>query len=124
MQKSWPSKRDCGALTWIPGAGSQIGERKRQGEDEQEPRPLNKCFKPSTLDDEEGPKPPGHLFDQRATDVSQTSLSLETPKVSLVDLTANGMCCLRATHHFINCPCRTLYLPPLQFRFSFSFVTI
>ena len=64
MQKSWPSKRDCGALTWIPGGGSQKGERKRQGEDEKEPRPLNKRFKPSTLDDEEDPKPPGHLFDE------------------------------------------------------------
>lgn len=90
MQKSWPSKRDCEALTWIPGGGSQKGERKRQGEDEQEPRPLNKRFKPSTLDDEEDPKPLGHLFDPRATDVSQTSLSLETPKVSLVDLTTDG----------------------------------
>ena len=32
--------------------------------------------------------PPGHLFNPKAADVSQTSLLLETPKVSLVDLTA------------------------------------
>jgi hypothetical protein len=90
MRKSWPSKRDCEALAWIPGSRSRTGERKRQGEDEQEPRPLNKRFKPSTLDDEDDPKPLGHLFDPRATDVSQTSLSLETPNDSVVDLTADG----------------------------------
>ena len=90
MQKSWPSKRDCEALTWIPGAGSQKGKRKREGGDEQELRPSNKRFKPITLDDEEEPKPPGHLFDPKATDASQTSLSLETPTVSLMDLTSDN----------------------------------
>ena len=89
MQKSWPSKRDCKALTWVPGAGSQKGERKRQGEDEQELRPWNKRFKPNIPDDEEDPKPLGYLFDPRATGVSQTSLSIRTPKVPLVDLTAD-----------------------------------
>ena len=83
MQKSRPSKRDCEALTGVPGPGSQNGERKRQGEDEQEPRPSNKRFKPSILDNEEDPHPAGQLFDPKATDVSQTSPSLETPKVSL-----------------------------------------
>ena len=128
MQKSWPSKRDCGALTWIPGGGSQKGERKRQGEDEQEPRPLNKRFKPSTLDDEADPKPPGHLFDPRATDVSQTSLSLETPKVSLVDLTANGDVLSKSHSSLHQLPLQNIMFASasisLQFRFNFSFITI
>lgn len=89
MQKSWPSKRDCEALTWAPGAGSQKGKRKRQGGDEQELRSSNKCSKPITLVDEKDPKPPGHLFDPKVTDVSQTSLPLETPKASLMDWTAD-----------------------------------
>ncbi|KAI4264496.1 MAG: hypothetical protein L6R42_000387 [Xanthoria sp. 1 TBL-2021] len=89
MQKSWPSKRNCEALTWIPGAGSQKGERKRQGGDEQELEPRNKCFKPLTLINEEDPKPAGHLFDPKATDVSRTSLALKAPKVSVVDSTAD-----------------------------------
>ena len=89
IQKRWPSKRDCKALTWVSGAGSQKGERKRRGEDEQELRPSKKRFKPNTLDNEEDSKPPGNLFDARATTVSQTSLSLETPEVSVVDLTAD-----------------------------------
>lgn len=89
MQKSRPSKRDCKAPTWVPGAGSQKGERKRQDEEEQELRLSNKRFKPNTRDDEENPKPPGHLFDPRATNISQTSRSLETPQVALVDLTAD-----------------------------------
>ena len=73
MQKHWPGKGDCKALTWVPGAGSQKGERKRQGEYEQALRPSHKRLKPIILDDEEDSKPPRYLFGRRATDVSQIS---------------------------------------------------
>ena len=98
MQKSWSSKRDCEALTWLPGAGSQKRKRKRQGGDEHEIEPLNKHFKPITLDDEEDSNPPGHLSDPKVTDASQTSLSPETLKVSHVDLTADDDMLPELTH--------------------------
>lgn len=128
MQESWPGKRDCGALTWNPGGGNHKGERKRQREDEQEPRPLNKRFKPSTLDDEEDPKPSGYLFYPRATDVSQSSLSLETPKVSLVDLTANGDVLPKSHSSLHQLPLQNIMFAsasiPLQYFFRYYLISI
>ena len=97
LQKSWPSKRDCGDLIWASGAISQEGKRKRQGGDEQAVTLSNKRLKPVALDEEDR-KPPRQLLDPKATEAIQTSTSPELSEVAFMDLTADDDMLPELTH--------------------------